>query len=186
MLNDVQTVLINVTTTESNNGVILGNYGMRASALPPAGSPPADTLDYASLMWVVDAAITMWHQAGIPLEAINLLRELEFRIMDLPGAYLGHYSGNVIWIDSTAAGYGWFVDLTPWDDEEFDSAGRALSGGLADSKIDLLTVVLHELGHALGLGHSDDPDSLMFDLLEPSHRRRIRATDVDSWFASQG
>ena len=36
---------------------------------------------------------------------------------------------------------------------------------LPDPGLDLLTVVMHELGHLLGYGHSDDPDDLMAPVL---------------------
>ncbi len=41
--------------------------------------------------------------------------------------------------------------------------------------IDLFSVVLHELGHALGLGHNDDPGSVMY----PYYRRLTALTAAD-------
>jgi len=37
--------------------------------------------------------------------------------------------------------------------------------------MDLLTVVMHGLGHLLGYGHSDDPDDLMAPVLSASPLR---------------
>ena len=45
------------------------------------------------------------------------------RIADLPGASLAQPSGPTIWLDNNAAGWGWFVDATPWDDAEFTTPG---------------------------------------------------------------
>lgn len=53
--------------------------------------------------------------------------------------------------------------------------------------IDLYSVALHELGHALGLGHSDDPNSVMY----PYYRKasQLQQPDIDAirtLYASRG
>ena len=45
-------------------------------------------------------------------------------------------------------------------------------GGGANGQIDLLTVIMHELGHQIGLDdhHGTDTDELMFAFLNPGER----------------
>ena len=84
-------------------------------------------------------------------------------IADLDGGgYLGLTTPERILIDDDGAGLGW-------------STGREVSAG----KYDLLTTVLHEMGHVLGREH-DEGDDLMNALLRPGERHLL---DVDSAFA---
>jgi hypothetical protein len=58
-------------------------------------------------------------------------------------------------LSADAAGHGWFADGTPLADEEFapGSPGSplvALPGSPAAGKEDLLTALLHEMGHLAG------------------------------------
>jgi len=46
---------------------------------------------------------------------------------------------------------------------------------LGDNNVDLYSVVLHELGHALGLGHSDNPEAVMY----PYYRRATTLNSED-------
>jgi len=116
-------------------------------------------------------------------QATDSLGEIDVRIADLGGDTLAAASGSTIWIDDDAAGYGWFVDETPADDAEFarreatDRFMTALSEE-ATGKVDLLSAVMHEMGHLLGLEHDDvigdgddEDNDIMSAILEPGVRR---------------
>ncbi len=95
----------------------------------------------------------------------------------LVGDVLGQFNGRVITIDDDAAGYGWFVDLTPRINEEFrfdsiDSIYRAWGGCTSENRMDLLSALMHELGHAAGL--EDDLNSDASDLMSETLMLGVR------------
>jgi hypothetical protein len=77
-----------------------------------------------------------------------------------------------------ALGQGWYVDPTPLQDEEYLSNGPgaplvASGGSPAAGRIDLLTAVLHEMGHLVGqadVSVLDNPGALMAGSLAPGER----------------
>src|SRR5262249_34578333 len=96
-------------------------------------------------------------------------------VVDLPNTTLGIASSKVIFLDADAAGHGWFVDATPWDNTEFVT-GRGK--GLAGNRVDLFTVLAHELGHVLGFDDEADLNSVMGGTLGVG-TRRTPAADPD-------
>jgi glucose/arabinose dehydrogenase len=106
-----------------------------------------------------------WQRAGLDAGQLATLKGIDIRIADLGGAFLGLASGHTIWLDDNAAGWGWFVDPTPHDDSEFTTAGDQGEQG----KMDLLTTVMHEMGHVLGLDHNGE--GVMLEALATGTRR---------------
>ncbi|KJC39075.1 hypothetical protein UP09_24605 [Bradyrhizobium sp. LTSP885] len=137
---------------------------------------------------VVAAAIAEWAAAGASAAQIAALQAVTFSVADLSGQILGQEGSGHITVDTDAAGQGWFVDPTPSVNSEFTHALNASGTNLltdassaAAGHIDLLTTVVHELGHVLGLPDSTSPsdtNDLMYIGLADGERRLPTATDV--------
>ena len=138
----------------------------------PTSLPGSAVLESQSeLTPIVDEAVRRLAGAvgGTALAGVSI------QIADLPGTLLGETIGNKIVIDRDAAGYGWYIDSTPYDDLEFPQlvSGDTLAakaGSAAAQHVDLLTAVMHEMGHVLGY---DDTTSsgLMCGSLSLGQRR---------------
>ncbi len=153
------------------------------SILPQTGDVPVLTQE--QLAPVVDAAINRLAADGVDEAALDQLRQIQFLVTDLAGAQLGFQTPGRIFIDRTAAGQGYFVDPTPLQDEEFSNGGdELLASSLASlGRVDLLTVVLHELEHTLGKDHVAAPHNLMAPTIGTGERR---LPEEDSVFADGG
>lgn len=137
---------------------------LHAANPPPQGTitVSADaTTAAAELGPVIQEAIRQWSNLLTSEELQSHLAEVKIGVADLPGATLAQTRGQTILIDTSAADYGWFIDLTPSDNEEFAldaGEGRLLADAtsVAFGRMDLLTVLTHEIGHVLGLSHDSD------------------------------
>src|SRR5262249_54028823 len=83
-------------------------------------------------------AFARWRTSGVDTSGLGSIR---IQIANLGGTTLGLASGHTIWLDDNAAGWGWFVDKTPWDDSEFITPGTQGE----QNRIDLLSSVMHEM-----------------------------------------
>ncbi|MGH7140468.1 MAG: Calx-beta domain-containing protein, partial [Pirellulales bacterium] len=157
-------------------------------SLPPRQDASAASVNATQVSKMVAAGAVRWLEAGMPLTTVIAdLRGLRIAVQDLPGSVLGEavprgtaagQSPEII-IDTNAAGYGWFVDRTPLDDSEFaelvaPSERLAIGSSPAVGRVDLLTVVMHEMGHLFGLPEApngDYPYDVMAETLDLSTRR---------------
>jgi hypothetical protein len=146
-----------------------------------ASSGSANLLGQNDLQPLVQQAITLWSETGIAPAVLDSMKQATFVVADLSGLYLGVSYGKTVYLDRDAAGRGWFVDPTPGKDEEFGS-GAAKSA--ASTRVDLLTVICHELAHIAGMSDVNDPDSLMNSRLQAGERRSPSPREVDALFGA--
>jgi hypothetical protein len=125
-------------TIEDGTGTvtIVDNDGaMFAAAAAPAGTTVAAPLTGSALAPVLAQAEAAWLPAvpGASFAGVTV------KVADLAGGPLGFTLDENITIDPTAAGWGWSV---------MDPGGTA-------PRMDLLAVLMHELGLALGFTEAD-------------------------------
>jgi hypothetical protein len=168
-----------------------GNPNLSGSPQLADGGALADSgaasITDADLQGIRKAAIARWAAADLDAQSAARLLRIDVRVSDLPGAHLGLAQANAIYIDANAAGHGWFVDATPAFDEEF-AAGVAIDPRAA-GRMDLLSTVLHEMGHVLGYDDLDPilhPDDLMSATFGTGLRRTPSQSAADSIFATDG
>ena len=133
-----------------------------AAAAPDAAAARAVT--DAELARVVVEAKAIW-TAALPAgdPRLALLGGVQVEVGTLPPGRLGVTLGDTIVIDATAAGWGWFTDVSANGRAAFGAgtvAGVLLAapGSAASGHMDLLSTVLHEMGNAMGIAedHGDD------------------------------
>lgn len=144
----------------------------RGCDTPPEAPEPSQSnedviasQEFEQAVELSQAANLLWIDSDLTNEQIEILQNVTYEISDLEDGKLAVTEGNVIRIDDDAAGLGWFVDDTPFENEEFsfDDSSGILFGNSEESLkgVDLLSILAHEQGHILGLNHVADLDSVM-------------------------
>jgi hypothetical protein len=132
--------------------------------------------------------LSAW-QRNVSLSALIANANQSFAgFQDLAGSAVGTTAGEganaAITLDTDAAGHGWYVDPTPLDNTDDylptsdPSIWQAKAGSDAAGKMDMLSVLLHEYGHALGLEHSADSGDFMTETLQAGQRKRPIADEL--------
>lgn len=146
----------------------------------------ANSITLADVENVFSAALARLEAAGLSSDVTSTLSTIAIEVRNLGGDHVGEAIPGVILLDVDAAGIGWFVDPTPAADEEFDNETLAAVDVEARRGVDLLSVLLHELGHHLGLSDLDGgihPNNFMAETLTPGLRRLPRKEELDLLFS---
>ena len=143
-------------------------------------------LTFAELDPIIEAAINRWTDSTLFDEAmLARLDDLTFLIGDLTGDTLALTVDDTVIIDVDAAGHGWFIDDTPYQDTEFmpqnsDEVLTANEPSNAYGDMDLLTVVMHELGHVFGY-QDMDPETNDAEIMNETLDEGVRYLPEDTF-----
>jgi hypothetical protein len=176
-------------TVKTNDPVVSSSTDLLAAAPSMNESSMVIAVKDEDIVPIVLEAKQRWALSGLlDARGLALLDEIEVRIGDLDGLILGHDDGSLITIDRDAAGWGWFIDDTAGKDEEFlagaDGSLLAKADSEAYGRMDLLTVISHEIGHALGYTHAeaDNAQNELMDATLVAGTRELPESEGVSYF----
>src|SRR5262249_7186643 len=102
------------------------------SLVAAAPAPVTATLRADPVQPLRAEALARWQATRLDISALH---RTDLRIADRSGLLLRKAAGDVSGLDGDAAGWGWFVAATPWEDAGFTTLGEQSEGG----RMDLLT-----------------------------------------------
>ena len=142
-----------------------------------------DTINDALARWdEVPTSYFKFGDGGLTSDAPSLVKES-------PGAQFRDGNNDVAWGDIKGRGTLGVTWSTTSGEPEFDMmldnrnfnwfiATDESGVAPASNQIDLWSVVVHELGHALGLGHTEDSDNIMQAHYDDGFIRQLGADDI--------
>jgi hypothetical protein len=132
-----------VTILDDDAALRVATVGTAAPGAAPSAAPTA-----RAVRRVLALAARYWRLSKADLRSIHVV------VADLPLTEVAHadQGTRTITLDSDAAGWGWST-----------SAGRVTA-----HRVDLLSVLVHEIGHLLGRSHAET--GMMADLITPGRR----------------
>ncbi len=150
-----------------------------STALAPGAQRLADgsflgTVTKAQVLSMAAIAEAIWEATGLTAAQKSILDNINYTVTPLGNGAIGSDSGETVDISPDANSFGWFVDtsLNLATNPELASSLEytqltatsfsAQPGGDPAGGIDLLSLLLHEQGHALGLANTTSPSDLMY------------------------
>ncbi len=152
-----------------------------ASAVPAN----AISITQAQVQALLPEAIAAWHSAGLDATDLRRLESARIQVANLGTNILGLEAANVVTINQTAAGFNWYTNASARSSHAFALPGQGTDrlagpGSPAAGRVDLLTVLEHELGHVIGLADNNQSGDLMDTTLDLGVRRAPTAADVSA------
>ena len=160
-----------------------------SSTLQPGAQRLADgsfqgTVSQSQVTSLAAIAEQIWQNTGLTPAQMTILNNLTYNVGTLPNGAIGSYQNGTINVSPDANQYGWFIDtsvtasnyasesaqLYTQTAQNTQTSFSAASGTNQVGGLDLLSLILHEQGHVLGLANSTNADDVMYSAISEGKR----------------